>query len=118
MTNDPKKPIRREDRPGHLDPHYAASLLEKSGGHPGRDDQNSRAFLARNRAQEELAEELGEEGVIAMTSGQDQFRDNADRDNADEQGGPFVETSPNSEFAAGTDASNPADAEREPLPKV
>ena len=117
MTHDPKKPIRREDRPGHLDPHYAASLLEKSGGHPGRDDQHDRAFVG-HRAKDELAEELGEQGVIAMTSGQDQFRESADADNADEQGGPFVETPAGREFAPGTDASNPSDAEREPLPKV
>jgi hypothetical protein len=117
MTNDPKKPLRREDRPGHLDPQYAASLLEKSGGHPGRADQHDRAFVG-HRAKEELAEELGEQGVLAMTSGQDQYRESADADNADEQGGPFVESPAGREFAPGTDASNPADAEREPLPKV
>ena len=116
MMNEIKKPLRREDRPGHLDPEYAASLLEKSGGHPGRKPE--RAFLAGHRSKEDLAEELGEQGVIAMTSGQGQFLESADADNADEQGGPVLETPASREFASGTDASNPLDAEREPLPKV
>ena len=36
----------------------------------------------------------------------------------EELGGPFVETAASTEFAGGTDESNPEDASQEPLPRV
>jgi hypothetical protein len=39
-----------------------------------------------------------------------------DEEVPEESGGPFVETSGRSEFAYGTDASNPKDAEQAPFP--
>jgi len=61
-----KPPVRREDRPGHLDPNHAASLLAMSGKGASNDD---RAFVNGKKSKDGLAEELGEGAVSAMTSG-------------------------------------------------
>jgi hypothetical protein len=42
--------------------------------------------------------------------------DSRDQEVPEESGGPFVETSGRREFAYGTDASNPKDAEPAPFP--
>src|SRR5262245_57565765 len=61
---------RRRDATGHLDPRYAAELRER--GREMRDDDNDQAFLTRSRSADDLAEELGEEAVAEMTTGEDQ----------------------------------------------
>jgi hypothetical protein len=71
--------------------------------------------LIRGAAGDDLAEELGEEFVESATSGE-QAADMRDEEVPEESGGPFVETSGRSEFAYGTDASNPKDAECAPFP--
>ncbi len=65
---------------------------------------------------DDLAEELGEEYVKAVTSGEPSLQETRDQVLPEESGGPFIETSPNTEFAGGTDESNPIDAEQEPFP--
>jgi hypothetical protein len=71
------------------------------------------------RSDEELAETRGEELVESATSGQDPDEQELDGDSADDElGGPFVETTAAEEMASGTDASNPPDATREPLPRA
>jgi hypothetical protein len=72
--------------------------------------------LIRGAADDDLAEELGEEFVESATSGEQAAEDMRDEEVPEESGGPFVETTANSEFAYGTDASNPEDAERAPFP--
>ncbi len=72
--------------------------------------------LIRGAADDDLAEELGEEFVQSATSGEQAAQDIRDEEVPEESGGPFVETSGRSEFAYGTDASNPKDAERAPFP--
>jgi hypothetical protein len=72
--------------------------------------------LIRGAADDDLAEELGEEFVQGATSGEQAAQDIRDEEVPEESGGPFVETSGRSEFAYGTDASNPKDAERAPFP--
>ena len=52
----------------------------------------------------------------SATSGEQAAQDIRDEEVPEESGGPFVETSGRSEFAYGTDASNPKDAERAPFP--
>ena len=52
----------------------------------------------------------------SATSGEQAAEDMRDEEVPEESGGPFVETTANSEFAYGTDASNPEDAERAPFP--
>ena len=63
-----------------------------------------------------LAEQLGEGAVASATSGDQADENIRDEDLAEEEGGPFVETSARKEFASGTDASNPEDAEPAELP--
>lgn len=68
------------------------------------------------RVRDDLAETLGEDFVQSATSGSSAGEDVFDSVVPEEEGGPFVETSGQQEFAHGTDASNPPDAEAEPLP--
>ncbi len=87
---------------------------------PGKEERPAREWeqpeeLIRGAADDDLAEELGEEFVESATSGE-QAADMRDEEVPEESGGPFVETSGRSEFAYGTDASNPKDAECAPFP--
>jgi hypothetical protein len=74
------------------------------------------AFVAGSAAEDDLAEELAEDAVVAMTTGADQLVEDLNRDVEEDWGGPFVVTSGSKEFAAGTDESNVEDATREPFP--
>jgi hypothetical protein len=76
------------------------------------------AFIVEPHSRDDFTERLGEEAVSAMTKGGSQHADDWDRPVEEEDGGPFVETSGGDEFAPGTDASNVADATREPFPKT
>jgi hypothetical protein len=69
------------------------------------------------RTSDDLAENLAE-GFIQGATQNDEADDAAlDGLVPEEIGGPFVESTGAAEFAEGTDASNPADAAREPLPR-
>jgi hypothetical protein len=68
------------------------------------------------RTDDDLAEVLGEEFVHSATSAEAMTEDALDQVVSEEIGGPFVESTPEEEFADGTDASNPPDASQEPLP--
>ncbi len=69
--------------------------------------------------QDDLAEILGEEFVRAATSGEDVGEENWHDDPVPEElGGPFVETTADEEMDLHPDASNPTDAEVEPLPRT
>ena len=109
-----KAPPRR-DGSGRLDPKYARDLRALSRENNGDDD--NRAFFKTPRSGDTLAEELGEEAVETMTSGEDQGDRLMDEQVDEERGGPFVNTG-GEEFARGTDRSNPADATREPFPRT
>ncbi len=113
----PPKPIQRRDATGHLDPAYARDLLEKAR-ETKNGDADEPAFLAHAHSSEELAEELGESFVATVTSGEEQGLERHDRITPDESGGPFVPSTAAQEFAEGTDASNIAEATREPLPRT
>jgi len=109
----------RRDGGGHLEKKYAAHLLARS--RESRDDANdTRAFLRKSasRSRDPLAEELGEEAVAAMTSGEDQGERLLDLEVEEERGGPFVSSSGAREFAHGTDKSNPRRSTREPFPRT
>ena len=107
--------MKREDRPGHLDPAHAARLLAKSK--EGRTN-GDRAFLMGHKSKDPLAEELAEDAVAAMTSGQDALADDLAAEVTEESGGPFVPSTGSVEFAGGHDASNPKNADREPFPRT
>lgn len=118
--NKSQKPIQRRDATGHLNPKYARELLAKSRETPNDDDKPEamHAFLKRSKTNEPLAEGLGEAFVEAATSGEESEPNRHEDLTTEEQGGPFVVTSGQEEFAAGTDESNIAEATREPLPKT
>jgi hypothetical protein len=115
-----KKPIKRRDAQGRIDPKYAKELLAKARETQNDDDrpEAGHAFLKRASSSESLAEEMGEAFIEAATSGEESEAHRHERVTLEENGGPFVETSANEEFAVGTDESNIASATREPLPRT
>ena len=70
------------------------------------------------RIPDDLAESLAEEFLESATSGEDVAEERQNQIVPEELGGPFLESSAEQEFASGTDASNPEDAEQEPLPRT
>ncbi len=87
---------------------------------PRSDDAN--AFMpdpdgGPARIKDDLAENLAEEYVDAVTRGDGAGDEAIDGVVSEEIGGPFVFTSAADEFAHDTDAANPLDAEREALPR-
>ena len=115
-----KRPVKRRDGAGRIDPQYARELLAKARETRNDDDspENMHAFLAAARAGEPLAQELGESFLETVTSGEGREPERHDRITPDEVGGPFVVTTAGEEFATGTDESNIAEAMREPLPRT
>jgi hypothetical protein len=67
---------------------------------------------------DEVGEELGETYVENVTGADDAATEHRSEDTPADEGGPFVVTTGDVEFAGGTDASNPAGAKREALPTV
>jgi hypothetical protein len=108
------KPIQRRDHPGHIDPKYAKNLLRKSD----KPEKEPDSFIPRARSKDTLVEELGEEFVKQVTSAEYGAEDAMNQDVVEEVGGPFIETRAGTEFAEGTDASNPKGATREPFPRT
>jgi hypothetical protein len=113
-------PIKRRDGVGRIDPRYARELLAKARETKNEDDQSEAnfAFLKGSRPIDTLARELGETFVQTVTSGEESEVERRDELTTEEVGGPFVVTSADEEFAAGTDESNIAEALREPLPRT
>jgi hypothetical protein len=107
-------PLRREDRAGHLDPRYVAELRSRSD----RPAADPAGFVNRPRSKDDLVEELAEEYVSSVNSGEYNAEDRENQNVPEEVGGPFVTTSERQEFAEGTDASNPKGATREPFPRT
>jgi hypothetical protein len=105
----------RFDNNGHLEPNREARLSARAA-----ESQRSpeRVFFAGSEAEDDLAEELGEGAVLAMTTGEDTVASDFNYDVEEDWGGPFVETTANKEFAFGLDESNIAGATREPFPTV
>lgn len=112
-TSNPRS-IRRRDGSGHIDPTYRKELLEQSEGSTTPEDD--RAFLDGAQSGDTLAEQLGEEFVESATSGQDEGDEKFEQVVPEENGGPFVETSANTEFAGGTDETNIKEAKKAPFP--
>lgn len=109
-------PARGFDASGHMDPKHAQRLLELA--REGQTDDSGGAFIDEAQTQDDLAEGLAEAAVSSMTSGEDELGDKLEGVVAEESGGPFIETSGDTEFAGGTDASNIPEATREPFPKT
>jgi hypothetical protein len=101
------------DNQGHIDPERAALLLSRTASARNGDYV---PFVASSGSEDDLAEELGEVAVLAMTSGEGRMVEDLNGDVEEDWGGPFVVTSAAREFAGGTDDSNIAEATREPFP--
>jgi hypothetical protein len=67
---------------------------------------------------DEIGEERAETFLENVTGADDAATEHRDEETAADEGGPFVDSTGDAEFAGGTDASNPAGAEREALPTV
>ena len=111
----PPAAFRRRDATGHLDPVYAAGLRAVERETEPAEAPNPDAFLHGMSSADPLAEEMGESFVRVALSGEDDGEDDAAV--TEEFGGPFVVTTGETEFAGGTDPSNPPSATREPFPK-
>jgi hypothetical protein len=85
------------------------------GGAAFLPDPSATPSRRSRRVRDDLAEGLGEEFVLSATSAE-AIDDDRDAPTPEEEGGPFVTTRAGNEYAKGTDASNPPDAEREPFP--
>jgi hypothetical protein len=105
------------DGAGHLSADVTAHLLAQSR-RDGAAPEEERSFFPGTHSDDPLAERLGESFVAAATSGEDASDEALAEIDVEESGGPFVETDGKTEFAADTDASNPADATREPFPRT
>ena len=110
-----RKPVKRRDATGHLDPRYAADLRLRSLEYAPRPEE-ALAFVDRTRSRETLAEVLGQDFVQTATTGEDGYLEAINRRGPEDDGGPFVLTRGRDEFARGSDPSNPEDATREPFP--
>ncbi len=108
--------LKRRDGAGHLDARYSADLRRKSLENAG--PREGEAFLRGSRSKDDLAEQLGEEFVAAATKGEAEGEDVLNQDVPEERGGPFLVTTGGTEFAEGTDPSNPKGAKREPFPRT
>ena len=106
--------VRRRDRAGHIDPKYGRELIEKAEGQERGPD----SFIERPRSRDDLVEQLGEEFVAETTGGEHQGEDVLDQEVPEEVGGPFVESNASTEFARGTDPSNPKSSTKEPFPRT
>ena len=67
---------------------------------------------------DELARERGEEYIRSVTGGGNAGDELLEEEVIEEHGGPFITTSAATEFADGTDGSNPEDAEPQASPIV
>ncbi|WP_394847749.1 hypothetical protein LZC95_09835 [Pendulispora brunnea] len=79
-------------------------------------DPYGRGQSGHTRAAEPIAESLAEDFLASATSGEEVTQELRDALNADEVGGPFVETQAQEEFAVTVDEMNPVDAIPEPFP--
>jgi hypothetical protein len=106
--------VDHRDGSGHLDRVYEAALRirARAAARP----IVGRAFVQGTSSTDASAEQSGEEFVMRATSGEEGGSFGVDEVSSEERGGPFVETSPFTEFAFKPDESNPVDGTREPFP--
>jgi len=112
--NRTKRPrVLRRDGAGHLNPEYEAHLLALSRAGKERERE---AFIGTERETDPGAVELAYEYVESATAAQSEGQEMLDRHMPEEEGGPFVETSAQTEFAMDSEAPNIEGATREPFP--
>jgi hypothetical protein len=109
-----KPAVRRRENGGRIEKTYGRELLARGGP---REKEGS-AFVGGPRATDDLAQELGEEFVETVTSGEDEGEDVLNQEVPEERGGPFIVTTAGTEFADGVDESNPKGTKPEPFPRT
>jgi hypothetical protein len=90
----------RFDRPGHIAEQHASRLLHLSRGNAKRDEFE---MIFDSAAHDDLATELGEFAVTSMVGGGETWLDKVNAPSEEEDGGPFLETGGEQEFATGSD---------------
>lgn|GEM_PF-2808782 len=97
-------PLRRHDRPGHLDPGHVARLLAFSRARQEQPDDSG--FLEASAAEDDFASELGQTTVASMNGGDATLAGDLDGPFDEEVGGPFLVTPTNDELAEDIDLSD------------
>jgi hypothetical protein len=100
--------------------HHSKAFEHAARSHAGRSDDGD-AFIpdphgGPAHTDDDLAEELGEDFIAAAISGETSAEDTRDAEVMEELGGPFIYTDAKTEFADGTDLSNPEGAEPAAFP--
>lgn len=110
----------QRDASGHIDPKHEHRLLSiaREGHNADGTKDSEHAFIAGRKTREMLGEELGEAFLESATTGEPCEMERFDQVTEDEDGGPFVLTLGEEEFADGVDGSNTSDATREPFPRT
>ncbi len=90
----------RFDRPGHISEGHASRLLHLSRKNAKRDEFE---MIFDSAATDDLATELGEFAVTSMVGGGETWLDKVNAPSEEEDGGPFLETGGEQEFATGSD---------------
>jgi hypothetical protein len=110
--------VCRRDATGHIDPGHEQRLLKlaRGGRNPDGDADSTHAFIAGRKTNESIGEELGEAFLESATSGEPSEVERFDQVTEDEDGGPFVTTLAEEEFAVGPDESGAEGDACEPFP--
>jgi hypothetical protein len=100
--------------------HHSKAFFRDAKKHAGRSDDGN-AFLPDPGggpavAGDDLADEIAEDFLTSATSGEEAGESIRDALVPEDYGGPFVESNARTEFADGTDLSNPEDAEPAAFP--
>jgi hypothetical protein len=93
----------RYDRPGHIADAHAERLLHLSQRRSGRDEFT---LVFDSAAGDDLATELAEQAVTSMVGGGETWLDTVNAQVEEEEGGPFLETRADREFASGPEAED------------
>jgi hypothetical protein len=98
-------------------------VLERLAREQAKRHDTADAFMRENpngpqHAPDDLAEELAEEFLLSATRAEETHANIDDDDLPEDLGGPFIETSADTELASGIDETNPIDAEPAELPTV
>ena len=102
-------------KPGSVTKRDASS--QPSRPDPEREHEEAEALIP-GAEDDDLAEELGEESVEAAMSGQSSAEDNLNAEVPEETGGPFVETTGETEFGYGTHPRNRRGAGPATVPRI
>ena len=114
-----KAPVRKAGKtPKAARVPQAENLLEPGEPLLGASDELRDARTETLIGTDQLGEALAEAALERATGGDDPEEALRDQAVDEDEGGPFIITTGSTEFARGTDESNPPDAFREPLPKV